>query len=232
MKVIIRMLVIIAFTVSFVGCKKHRFEKFGNEIRVTNIPEFCNPCYLTLSNESDNDQYNQIYHTYYDDEGHYRFYIFDGNSNETVKVFIDWKSAGLTDPNKENIRLRLVQIKGDDQMPWVDDYNHKETEQIVEFKPRKIYNWNVGDKSFEDTGEKTDKIIRSKSSNSDEDTSSPTNGGGCGNLDYNGPTNDVQLKSWCKMAQAYKCSGNESGRKIVCNNIKEFCNNCECPYCP
>lgn len=54
-------------------------------------------------------------------------------------------------------------------------------------------------------------------------------GSGCTNLTYNGPTNDAQIESWCRLAQAYKCQGNTAGVQQLCQYISDFGGSC--PYC-
>jgi hypothetical protein len=209
------------------ACKKNRFNKFGNEVIVSNVPSFCNPCYLTISNTNTDDLYSELYHTYSED-GFTRFYMFDGSKDSTYNVFIDWQKLGLVYPEKGEIQLRLIQIVANDQMPWTENYDFSSHSQDVYFKPRRVYDWDVMNKTFTETGDKTDKIDRPKPTSS----TSSSSGTDCTNLNYTGPTNDVQLESWCRMAQAYACEGNDAGLQIVCQNIEDFCTGCNCPYCP
>lgn len=63
-----------------------------------------------------------------------------------------------------------------------------------------------------------------------EQDGSATGGGvDCTNLTYNGPTNDAQIESQCRLAQVYKCQGNSNGVAICCKNIKDMGGTC--PYC-
>lgn len=64
---------------------------------------------------------------------------------------------------------------------------------------------------------------------SEDDISS----GACGN--YQGYDGDVQYSTQCKMAQMYKCQGNQDGVTLACMNIDGFRDDNPdlpaCPYC-
>ena len=63
----------------------------------------------------------------------------------------------------------------------------------------------------------------------EQDGSASGGGVDCTKLTYNGPTNDYQIESQCRLAQVYKCQGNTNGVAICCKNIKDMGGTC--PYC-
>jgi hypothetical protein len=187
------------------------------------------------------------------DGGEYGLSTYIGyidNEDGILEVEIDWERGvpGVDSPAKNEITFIVYHFldynSAHPSSNFLDYYSNnwkyfgdKLAEKTANLKPKVIYDWDVESGSFEDSGEKTERIERDDASSPTSAENSSAQIGACDLQNYAGPEFNTQFDSQCKAAYAYECAGNMEGVAAACAIYEQYQQQSngqmpDCPYCP
>lgn len=238
------------------GCRKAKFDKFPNIIRVqTNLP-FGSIVNMLVATQEKMDEFRKVSSMLTPDgllknieeiTNEYGVGTMIGwvdNEDGIVEFNIDWYKdmPGVGSPHNNELTFipyYFLDTEPHNDADFADYYadswiyfGQKLGEVTAKLDPKVIYDWDPSTSNLIDSGERTEKIDRSESSSS----SNNSQAGNCDLNNYSGPNFDIQIDSQCKTAYAYDCSGNQDGVAAACAIYNQYREQDPtipvCPYCP